>query len=104
MLLGNEDIGNGPLVVCGGEEVGGETAQYLAERNPDVTILEMMPDILNDMGMTRTALIKMLHDSDVKIMTGCKGEKITEKEVFFQSISGEKCSAPADTGYISVWI
>ena len=33
MLLGKYDISNGPIiVVCGGGEVGGETAHYLAEK------------------------------------------------------------------------
>lgn len=44
VLYGNVEVGNGPVVVCGGE-VGGETAEFIAQTNRDVTILEMKPAV-----------------------------------------------------------
>ena len=70
MLLGKYDISNGPIVVCGGGEVGGETAHYLAEKNHDVTLLEMQPDILNDMMiMTKVCLLEMIQKAGIKVKT-----------------------------------
>lgn len=98
VLLGKKDIGNGPCVVCGGGEVGGETAQFLAERNHDVTILEMQGDILNDMmPMTRTCLMEMLAQAGVKVMTGCKVSQINQDSVSYQDAQGQIQTIPADS-------
>ena len=49
VLLGNADVNLGPVVVCGGGEVGGETAHFLTQTCYDITLVEMRDDILIDM-------------------------------------------------------
>lgn len=73
MLLGKYDYPNGPIVVCGGGEVGSETAHYLQEKNHQVTIVEMQSDILNDMmPISREYLLKMRRESGVNVKTNFK--------------------------------
>lgn len=96
MLLGKYDISNGPIVVCGGGEVGGETAHYLAEKNHDVTLLEMQPDILNDMMiMTKVCLLEMIQKAGIKVKTQFKVKEITETAVIGEDASGNTVSIPA---------
>ena len=98
VLLGRIQVKPGPVVVCGGGEVGGETAQFVAEANHDVTILEMQDDILNDMMvMTRTCLIGYLKDSGVKVMTNAKVNEIGESSVTYVNKAGETVTIPAAT-------
>ncbi|MCD7839121.1 MAG: FAD-dependent oxidoreductase [Erysipelotrichaceae bacterium] len=97
MLLGKHDISNGSIVVCGGGEVGGETAHYLAEKNPNVTILEMQSDILNDMmPMTKTCLVEMIQKSGIKVYTNAKVLEITENSVIYEDQNRQQVTIPAD--------
>lgn len=98
VLLGHKDIADGPCVVCGGGEVGGETAHFVAERNHDVTIIEMQDDILNDMmPFTKTCLEEMLDQAKVNVLTGCKVSEITEEGVSFVDAQGEEKTIKADS-------
>ena len=98
VLLGKIQVKPGPVVVCGGGEVGGETAQFIAEANHDVTILEMQDDILNDMMvMSRTCLVGYLKDAGVKVTTNAKVSEIGENSVTYVNKAGEAVTIPATT-------
>lgn len=98
VLYGNKNVAFGPVVVCGGGEVGGETAEFIAQTNFDVTILEMQNDILNDMVFqTRLPLLERLAVKRVKIMTNAKVEKITDNGVVYKNANGELVKIPATT-------
>ena len=98
VLLGKSTVKPGPVVVCGGGEVGGEVAQFVAESYPDVTILEMQDDILNDMmAFTRRCLLGYLQDAHVKVLTQAKVEEISQDGVTYQNAQGEKITLPAAT-------
>ena len=96
VLLGNVTVPAGPVVVCGGGEVGGEVAQFVAESHPDVTILEMQPDILNDMMVfTRRCLLSYLKDARVRVLTHAKVQKIEDDKVTYLDQAGQSVSLPA---------
>lgn len=98
VLLGNVTVPAGPVVVCGGGEVGGEVAQFVAESHPDVTILEMQPDILNDMMVfTRRCLLSYLKDAHVRVLTHAKVQKIENDKVTYLDQAGQSVSLPATT-------
>jgi 2,4-dienoyl-CoA reductase-like NADH-dependent reductase (Old Yellow Enzyme family)/NADPH-dependent 2,4-dienoyl-CoA reductase/sulfur reductase-like enzyme len=67
------------VVVVGGGLVGLETAEFLADRNKRVTLIEMMEDVgLKDIDvMTRTLLLRRLKEKEVKIRCNCELQKIT---------------------------
>lgn len=64
----------GPRVlIVGGGLVGGETAEFLAERDKTVSLLEIREDIALDMeSRTRRFLLPRLRELGVSILTGCE--------------------------------
>ncbi|MDF2871884.1 MAG: NADH:flavin oxidoreductase [Anaerocolumna sp.] len=97
VLLGNCDITAGPVVVCGGGEVGGETAHFLSQTVGDITILEMQKDILNDMMiMTKVCLTGYLKESGVKVLTEATVKEVNDEGVVYVNAAGEKITLPAE--------
>lgn len=83
------------VAILGGGMVGCETAEFLAQRGKDVTIIEMLDDIALDIGMfTRPFLMERLDKWGVKAITGALVKEITddgvvvEKEGKKETISG----------------
>jgi len=98
VLLGNVDVKPGPVVICGGGEVGGETAHFLAQNCPDITLVEMREDILNDMfPLMKMCLVEYLAESKIKILTNAKVASITENAVNYTDADGNLQSIPAAT-------
>ncbi|MHB1190547.1 MAG: FAD-dependent oxidoreductase, partial [Armatimonadota bacterium] len=72
-LLEGHVEARGAVVVAGGGCAGAQTAEYLAVRGHDVTIVEMLGDIAVDApGAERELLLGRLHDLGVKIITNTK--------------------------------
>jgi 2,4-dienoyl-CoA reductase (NADPH2) len=70
------------VVIVGGGMVGCETAEFLAKKGKDVTILEMLPRLGNDIGPTnRWIVLNRLKEAGVKIELRAKVIEITEKGV-----------------------
>lgn len=70
-------------VVVGGGDVGCETACHLADNGFDVTIVEMLPEILTEALMTEIKLhmLHLLKEKNIKIMTSTKINKIIDEGV-----------------------
>ena len=69
ILTGKAKAGQRVLVVGGGM-VGSETAEYLALKGGDVTILELRPDLAADMqARARSFLLESLREHKVKALT-----------------------------------
>lgn len=74
------------VLIIGGGSVGLETAYYLAEEGMEVTIIEMLPSVGNDLdALARAELLNKLKEKRVKIYTDTKlikfeeGRAITEQ-------------------------
>ncbi len=67
VLLGKAIVNPGPVVVCGGGEVGAETADFIAQYRDDVTVIEMRGELCLDMmPITKGAFMEMMANSGVK--------------------------------------
>lgn len=98
VLYGKHDVNPGPVVVCGGGEVGGETAEFIAQTNRDVTILEMKPEILSDMWpMNKVSLLKRMNQLGIRIITQAAVSGITDSSVTYKDAEGNEVTIPADT-------
>jgi len=96
MLLGKVQPGEN-IVVAGGGEVGGETAAHLAMQERAVTIVELQPDILNELdGMSTIQLKNILAKYKVDIKTSTKVVEILDDGVVVDN-GKELVTIPADT-------
>ncbi|WP_422447609.1 FAD-dependent oxidoreductase [Thermoanaerobacterium sp. DL9XJH110] len=85
------------IVVCGGGEVGGETAAALALEEKKVSIVEMLPEILKELDPVQTIeLTNILNKYGVKQYTNTKVVEITDNGVVCES-KGNRFTLPADT-------
>ena len=92
------DVKPGPVVVCGGGEVGGETAHFLTQSCQDITLIEMRDDILNDMfPLMKMCLVDYIKEGGIKVLTGAKVSSITENQVSFTDSEGNLQRVPAAT-------
>jgi 2,4-dienoyl-CoA reductase-like NADH-dependent reductase (Old Yellow Enzyme family)/thioredoxin reductase len=97
VLAGRAEVGN-TVVVIGGGVVGGETAEFLADKGKKVTIVEMLDDLAT--GMERwhkQYLLERLKLLGVTIFTKTKAEAVEEKGLVVSTEAGTKQLLPADT-------
>ncbi|MBU0518509.1 NAD(P)/FAD-dependent oxidoreductase [bacterium] len=81
-ILGNSAKIGKSVIVVGGGMVGTETALWLDEQDKNVTLIEMLDQIMSDCVVTdKIALGEKLSVSKVKVRTLCRLEKITDKGV-----------------------
>jgi 2,4-dienoyl-CoA reductase-like NADH-dependent reductase (Old Yellow Enzyme family)/thioredoxin reductase len=81
VLLGKAKVGN-KVIVIGGGLIGSETAAYLAQQGKKTTIVEMLPEIAADVTlMSKGALMTLLMDSQVEMLTDLRISEITDKGV-----------------------
>lgn len=86
------------VVIIGGGQTGIETAESLAEKGKEVTVLEMLPEVGLDMELfTRIFLLQRLTKAGVTIRTNTKVDEITKTGVIFNNGTVE-----ADTVVLAV--
>ena len=82
ILGGKMELGNQKVVVIGGGMVGCEVAEFLAERNNSVTILEILPTMASDMEpLNRKGLMDSLIDKGVTMMTERNVVEFSDRQV-----------------------
>ena len=99
VLLGQKEVGN-QVVVVGGGFVGCETALYIAEAlKKQVTIVEMLEDILLDFGevITATVIRMRLQKAGVAVKTGLTLKGYLQNKVICTDRTGEEQKIDADS-------
>jgi len=97
VLLGRKEAGES-VVVIGGGLVGCETALYLAQQGKRLTIVEILDSVARDMfAVNRMHLLKLLADTDVRILTGANPLEITDEGVTIADKDGKRNTLKADT-------
>jgi 2,4-dienoyl-CoA reductase (NADPH2) len=81
VLTSEKEVGH-RVVVVGGGQVGCETAECLAERRKQVTILEMLPRLGSDIGLTtRWVIMQRLQQAGIATEAGVRVIEISDKGV-----------------------
>lgn len=93
VLLGHVAVKPGPVVVCGGGEVGAETAEFVAAYRDDVTVVEMRGGLCLDMmPITKGAFMGMMAAAGVKSHVNATVQRVesgVEVDSTIASWSGE---------------
>lgn len=76
------------IAIIGGGLVGLETAELLAEKDKQVTVIERLPDVATDIGMSLRAklLERLMNNPRVKIITNALVERIDERAVIINNL------------------
>lgn len=86
------------VVVIGGELVGCETAEYLAEKGKNVTVTRRGPGMATKMGAAlRTLQLERLGAAGVRLLPGVKYQRATEKGLVVINPQGQEELLEADT-------
>lgn len=89
VLVGKVRVGE-KVVVIGGGGVGCDTAAKLADEGRDVTIVEMLPRIGEDIGITtRWTVLMYLREKGVKMSTNKKAVEIKRGAVVVEDVQSE---------------
>jgi len=97
VLAGRTQVGE-RVIVIGGELVGCETAEFLADAGKKVTITRRGPVMAAALAPNvRGPLVGRLVDKSVTMLTGVRYEEITAEGLVITSKEGQKYTIPADT-------
>ncbi|MFC1862594.1 FAD-dependent oxidoreductase [Thermodesulfobacteriota bacterium] len=97
-ILMNKKKAVGSVAIIGGGLVGCETAMYLVQQVNKITIIEMLDEVMADVGIqNRTHMMMLLADAKVDILTSTSGLEITDKGLTVRDRNGEEISLEADT-------
>ena len=90
------------VVVIGGGDVGCETACYLADVGKDVTIIEILPELMTDQYIDNVKMVmyNLLNEKGVKYFTSCQVTQIDEKTVEIKDAAGGR-TLPAESVVVS---
>lgn len=95
-ILDYQQLPSGKVTIIGGGLVGAETAEFLAEMNCDVTIVEMLEEIAKEESLTvKPVMFENFKKHQVKLLTKTKVTKITNTTVEATNDDGE-ISIPSD--------
>jgi len=101
LFLGKRKTGK-KVVVVGGGVIGCEAALWVAQKGKEVTILEILEDVITDLFLAnKKQLIQMLSGKSVKIMTGVKILEIADQNVLIEN-AGRKEVLEANTVVMAI--
>jgi 2,4-dienoyl-CoA reductase-like NADH-dependent reductase (Old Yellow Enzyme family)/thioredoxin reductase len=96
------DIGK-RIVIIGGGDIGCETADMLASEGRQVTIIEILPQVLGNMkDIPRQTLLGRLGGKGVKILTETEVVLIEKSRVWIRNSKAEEYSLNADSVVVAI--
>ncbi|MFC1962933.1 FAD-dependent oxidoreductase [Chloroflexota bacterium] len=102
VLAGKVEAGK-KVVVLGGTLVGCETAEFLADKGKEVTIIEVLPEIAENVSsLARPLLLNRLNTKQVVMLSGVQREEIMEQGVAITNREGQSHVIEADTIVLAV--
>jgi len=91
------------IVIIGGGDIGCETADWLAEPGREVTVVEMLPEVLGRMkDIPRARLLARLADKGVTILTDTRVTEISGTMVSLEKKDGQRLRIGADQVILAV--
>ncbi len=105
VLEGKVSVGDGRVVVLGGDETACETAEFLAVKGHSVTIAapcsaRELAD--NATGNIRRALVSRLRRLKVPVVDDCEAQVVSPGEVVVKGKDGQEQNVPADTVVVAL--
>lgn len=102
VLSGKATPGNN-VVVIGGGLIGSETAIDLVEHGHNVTVVEMLDEIMSDVAVTdKLAYFDRIAKTDLKIYTSHQVVEITDDGVLVTGRKNDALAIPCDTVLVAV--
>ena len=93
----NRSIDGQKIVIIGGGDIGCETADWLAGPKRQVTVVEILPDVLHRMKkIPRQRLLARLSQKNVTILTQTRITAIEKNRVFLETKDGRAFGLEAD--------
>lgn len=97
VLTGKAKVG-AKVVIIGGDLVGCETAEFLADKGKKVTVCRRGPEMATGISVAlRRILLKNLNDLGVTLLPGVKYEEITSKGLVLTIKEGERRTIEAES-------
>ncbi len=97
VLEGKVEVGN-KVVVIGGEMVGCETAEFLADKGKRVTVVRRGPEMALKIGLTlRAFLLNRLLERGIALLPGIRYNEVTPEGLVVTTKEGERKTIEADT-------
>lgn len=97
VLSGEANVGD-KVIMIGGGSVGCETAEYLAKKGKEVTIIEMIDEIGMDMGfVNRNAMLLRFAEENVRIETEITCKEVTDEGIVATDKWGREIRIETDT-------
>jgi len=101
-FLGKKEIGSKAVVIGGGLE-GCEMAIWLAQRKKKVTLVEMLPKLVDTIHRAnRVMVLDLLEDGKVDVRLETTAVEITDGGVVCKGKEGNRFEIPADTVILAV--
>ena len=91
------------LVVIGGGVIGMEFASFYNSLGTEVTVIEMLPEILGGLDSEISAMLRDIYTKKgINFQLSCKVTQISSNEVFYETSEGTTASVKGDKILISV--
>lgn len=101
LLKNDEDTGQNVFIIGGGL-VGCETGLHLAKKGKNVTIIDMLPEIAQDViFMSRFSLLQALNEKGIKMLSATRLSEVTDKGIIVEDNKGGLTEYPCDTVLIA---